>query len=129
MKVIILIPIYNDRESLFKLIEDINEEVKDLNSEISIIVVNDASSQQILDEYQNIQIAQKVCAQLDEIRPLKNDKFYASQIEYVEDRKGHDRHYAVDFTKASRELGHKPEHSIDPMIRNTIEFYLSLKKN
>jgi dTDP-glucose 4,6-dehydratase len=80
-------------------------------------------------EYQNIQIAQKVCAQLDEIRPLKNDKFYASQIEYVEDRKGHDRHYAVDFTKASKELGYKPEHSIDPMIRNTIEFYLSLKKS
>ena len=80
-------------------------------------------------EYQNIQIAQKVCAQLDEIRPLKNDKFYASQIEYVEDRKGHDRHYAVDFTKACRELGYKPEHSIDPMIRNTIEFYLSLKKS
>ena len=45
-KYIILIPIYNDKESLVKLIENINLEVKDLNSEISIIIVNDASSQQ-----------------------------------------------------------------------------------
>ena len=54
-KYIILIPIYNDKESLIKLIENINLEVKDLNSEISIIVVNDASSQQVIDNYQNIE--------------------------------------------------------------------------
>ena len=52
-KYIILIPIYNDREALTKLIENINSEIKDLNSEISIIVINDASSQQIIDDYQN----------------------------------------------------------------------------
>ena len=52
-KYIILIPIYNDRESLTKLIERINEEVNGLNAEISIIVINDASSQQILDNYSN----------------------------------------------------------------------------
>jgi glycosyltransferase involved in cell wall biosynthesis len=52
-KYIILIPIYNDRESLTKLIEDINSGIEGINSEISIIVINDASSQQIIDEYQN----------------------------------------------------------------------------
>ena len=55
MKIIILIPIYNDRESLKKLIENINFEVKDLNSEISVVVINDASSQQITDTYQNLE--------------------------------------------------------------------------
>ena len=54
-KYIILIPIYNDKESLAKLIENINLEVKDLNSETSIIIVNDASSQQVIDNYQNIE--------------------------------------------------------------------------
>ena len=49
-KYIILIPIYNDRESLTKLIENINSEIKDLNSEISIVVINDASSHQIIDD-------------------------------------------------------------------------------
>jgi glycosyltransferase involved in cell wall biosynthesis len=55
MKTTLLIPIYNDRESLKKLIENINNEAKDLNSEISIVVINDASSQQIIDNYQNLE--------------------------------------------------------------------------
>ena len=55
MKIILLIPIYNDRESLKKLIENINFEVKDSNSEVSVIVINDASSQQIIDAYQNLE--------------------------------------------------------------------------
>ena len=50
MKYVILVPAYNDRESLKLLIENINHEIKDLNSEISLVVINDASSQQIIDE-------------------------------------------------------------------------------
>ena len=53
MKYVILIPIYNDRESLKILIENINSEIKDLNHEISLVVINDASSQQIIDKYAN----------------------------------------------------------------------------
>jgi len=55
MKYIILIPIYNDRKSLKILVENINSEIKDLNHEISIVVINDASSQQIIDTYPNIE--------------------------------------------------------------------------
>ena len=40
-KYIILIPIYNDKESLAKLIENINLEVKDLNSEINVVYGNE----------------------------------------------------------------------------------------
>ena len=53
MKYILLIPIYNDRESLKILINNINNELKDLNHEISIVVINDASSSQIIDTYPN----------------------------------------------------------------------------
>ena len=55
MRYVILVPIYNDRESLKLLIENINNEIKGLNHEISVVVINDASSQQILDTYINIQ--------------------------------------------------------------------------
>tara|TARA_Y100000591_G_scaffold180061_1_gene155519 strand:- start:422 stop:1291 length:870 start_codon:yes stop_codon:yes gene_type:complete len=55
MKYVILIPIYNDRESLKLLIENINHEVNGLNHDISLIVINDASSQQIIDSYPNIE--------------------------------------------------------------------------
>ena len=44
MKYIILIPIYNDRESLKLVVENINSEIEDLNHEISLVVINDASS-------------------------------------------------------------------------------------
>ena len=53
MNYIILIPIYNDRESLKFLIQNINNEIKDFNHKISIVVINDASSQQIIDTYLN----------------------------------------------------------------------------
>jgi Glycosyl transferase family 2. len=55
MKYVIIIPIYNDRESLKLLIDNINNEIKDFNHEISVVVINDASSQQIIDNYPNIE--------------------------------------------------------------------------
>ena len=54
-KYTILIPIYNDRESLTKLIENINGELNSINAEVSILVINDASSQQIIDTYPNLE--------------------------------------------------------------------------
>jgi|MGYP006095821127 glycosyltransferase involved in cell wall biosynthesis len=88
-KFIILIPIFNDRESLTKLIEDINFEIKDLNSEISIIVVNDASSQQIIDNYPNIENINSI-----EIINMKENRGHtrciASGFKYIFEKKEFD---------------------------------------
>ena len=45
MKIKILIPVYNDWRSVFKLLENINSEVSTLNCEFSIIIINDASTE------------------------------------------------------------------------------------
>ena len=45
-KIIILIPVYNDWQSTSKLLEDINLNIKGLNQEFSVIIVNDASTDQ-----------------------------------------------------------------------------------
>ena len=45
-------------------------------------------------------------------------------IEYVEDRKGHDRRYAIDFTKAKMELGWEPQISFEDGMKSTVEWYL-----
>ena len=42
-KIIILIPVYNDWQSVFKLIKDINSQVSTLSGEFSLIIINDAS--------------------------------------------------------------------------------------
>ena len=46
MKIIILIPIYNDWQSVFKLLENIDSEIADLDAEVSVLIVNDASTEQ-----------------------------------------------------------------------------------
>jgi dTDP-glucose 4,6-dehydratase len=46
-----------------------------------------------------------------------------SMIEYVEDRKGHDRRYAIDFSKIKNELGWQPQVTFEEGIRNTIEWF------
>ena len=43
MKISILIPVYNDWESVSELIKNLDIEVKGLNHEFSIIIINDAS--------------------------------------------------------------------------------------
>ena len=45
-KIKILIPIYNDWKSVFKLLEDIDLQVRDLKHEFSIIIVNDCSTEE-----------------------------------------------------------------------------------
>jgi dTDP-glucose 4,6-dehydratase len=46
-----------------------------------------------------------------------------SSIEYVEDRKGHDLRYSVDWTKIKRELGYEPQVKFEEGLRETIQWY------
>jgi dTDP-glucose 4,6-dehydratase len=46
-----------------------------------------------------------------------------SSIEYVEDRKGHDLRYSVDWTKINRELGYEPKVKFEDGLRETIAWY------
>ena len=46
-------------------------------------------------------------------------------IQYVTDRPGHDRRYAIDSTKARAELGWQPLHTAEQGIRETIDWYLA----
>lgn len=46
-------------------------------------------------------------------------------IEYVQDRPGHDRRYAIDNTKITTQLGWSPAHTFDEGMTTTVEWYLS----
>ena len=45
------------------------------------------------------------------------------KIEFVTDRKGHDRRYAVDWKKIEGELGWKPVSDFDTWLAKTIDWY------
>lgn len=44
-------------------------------------------------------------------------------IEYVKDRLGHDFHYAIDFSKAQRDLGWSPQIKFESGLKLTVEWY------
>lgn len=75
-------------------------------------------------EKPNLEIVNRVCALLDELRPRADGKPYAEQIIYVTDRPGHDRRYAIDARKLERELGWKPAETFETGIRKTVAWYL-----
>lgn len=75
-------------------------------------------------EMPNIEIVQRVCSLLDQLRPRADGKRYAEQITYVKDRPGHDRRYAIDARKLEKELGWKPAETFDSGIQKTVQWYL-----
>jgi dTDP-glucose 4,6-dehydratase len=79
-------------------------------------------------EMENIVIVQMICDILDEISPDKNRKPRRKLITFVQDRPGHDRRYAIDFTKINKELGWSPQESFKSGLRKTVNWYLKQKK-
>lgn len=73
-------------------------------------------------ERSNLDLVKAICGVLDEIRPKSAP--YADQIEFVSDRKGHDRRYGVDPASAERAINWRPERSLVDGLRATVEWYL-----
>lgn len=73
----------------------------------------------------NLQIVHKVCNILDEKHPDSRYIPHKQLIEHVQDRPGHDRRYAMDTSKISRELGWCPAVSLDQGLERTVDWYLN----
>jgi dTDP-glucose 4,6-dehydratase len=73
-------------------------------------------------EQTNIAIVRQVCALVDRLRPGTAPR--QSQIQYVRDRPGHDRRYAIDASKIARELGWKPQQDFAAGLEQTVRWYL-----
>ena len=50
---------------------------------------------------------------------------YRQQINYVADRPGHDRRYAIDAAKIAAELNWQPQETFESGIRKTVQWYLT----
>jgi len=74
-------------------------------------------------EWQNIELVKLLCKMMDEKLgnvPGTSDVL----ITYVKDRPGHDKRYAIDATKLSKELGWKPSVTFEQGLSETIDWYL-----
>ena len=74
-------------------------------------------------EWQNIELVKLLCKMMDEKlgnAPGTSD----SLITYVKDRPGHDKRYAIDASRLSKELGWKPSVTFEQGLSETIDWYL-----
>ena len=73
-------------------------------------------------ERTNRDVVETICSLMDQLRP--DGAPHARLITRVGDRPGHDRRYAIDASKISRDLGWKPRHSFEQGLEATVRWYL-----
>jgi dTDP-glucose 4,6-dehydratase len=76
-------------------------------------------------ERTNLAVVETICDLLDARQPLPGGAPRRSLIEFVKDRPGHDRRYAIDPSKIERELGWSAAESFESGIERTIDWYLA----
>ena len=72
----------------------------------------------------NLKIIETVCEILDELKPESPYKPHRNLLEFVQDRPGHDRRYAMDISKINRDLGWQPRQTLASGLFSTVEWYL-----
>ena len=64
---------------------------------------------------------------MDELLPDSKFRPHEDLIQFVTDRPGHARRYAIDATKIQTELEWRPQESFETGLRKTVEWYLNNK--
>lgn len=72
----------------------------------------------------NLEVIEQLCGLMDEFDPDSTYTPHRSLQRFVADRPGHDRRYAIDFSKISRELHWQPRHSFGSGLQKTMHWYL-----
>lgn len=75
-------------------------------------------------ELTNIEVVNRICDDLNSQAPRSDGRDYREQIQFVDDRPGHDRRYAIDAGKLKRDLGWTPQESFETGLEKTIRWYL-----
>lgn len=118
------LPVYGDGQQIRDWLH-----VEDHCRAIHLVVTKGAngSSYNIGGENQpaNLTIVETICDILDELKPRTNGNPYRELIQFVKDRPGHDRRYAMDSSRIQRELGWSPRHTLKDGLCDTVNWYLS----
>lgn len=75
-------------------------------------------------EKNNLDVVKTICQELDQLSPRKDGKPHETGIQFVADRLGHDRRYAIDDSLAESELGFVRQFDFKKGLSHTIRWYL-----
>lgn len=83
-------------------------------------------------EYTNLDIIKRLCVEMEKHNPAAANEAmqargcssYEELITFVEDRPGHDRHYAIDAGRIRNELRWQPTHHLASGIAKTVKWYI-----
>ena len=73
-------------------------------------------------ERRNLEVVHRICDLLDDIAPKPSK--HRDLIEFVPDRPGHDRRYAIDATRLETELGWRANENFDTGMERTVRWYV-----
>ena len=73
-------------------------------------------------EMKNLDVVHTILNLVDDLAPDRNTP--RSEIQFVTDRPGHDRRYAIDCTKLENELGWRSQETFESGMRRTVQWYL-----
>jgi dTDP-glucose 4,6-dehydratase len=75
-------------------------------------------------EKTNLEVVNTLCAVLDDLLPDSSHRPHDRLVTFVKDRPGHDRRYAMNIDKISRELDWRPRESFESGLAKTVRWYL-----
>ncbi len=116
------LPIYGDGKNIRDWLY-----VEDHNSAVWIIVNSGEAGRSYNiggeNEWENIKLVNRLCEIMADENG-KNSEYYRKLINFVKDRPGHDRRYAINCERLKRELGWKQSYTFDSGLRETVRWYL-----
>lgn len=77
-------------------------------------------------EKTNLEVVESICSLLEELAPSKpeNISSFRDLIQFVSDRPGHDKRYAIDASKINKDLGWIPGETFESGLRKTVIWYI-----
>jgi dTDP-glucose 4,6-dehydratase len=76
-------------------------------------------------ERTNLEVVEAICELMDERRPRVGGGRHSELINFITDRPGHDRRYAIDPSKAEQDLGWRARDTFETGLAKTIDWYLA----
>jgi len=121
------IPVYGRGENVRDWIH-VDDHVTGMMKVLSEGVVGESYNIGACCEKRNIDVVKSICSLLDEIAPRGDGRSYHQLIEFVTDRPGHDRRYAIDPKKMRNTFDWTPDHSFESGLRQTVNWYLDNRR-